>query len=471
MNKLTKYLEVPVVAGALLTIGNVAIKAAEPTTQPEPITQTTQTTETANQNENIQPVEVDNRSELDAKIKEAQDLGIDIQTINNQQTVNQQDLPKAQQELHDYYQSQIDALNQVIEQQKQYNDEYAKEQEKAFATVIQDPIYKQDEWSMDQLKDLVGGDFNKVTVISKRPKEALQLETHLAENGYLHKGDYWIYRNVFLDSKTSNPIGMRFDVIKIQQNTTTGAKETGENLDALPEIERVKLSTIFGNEAALIYDNAQLTLTVTFLDADDNPIVLEKPLVIITDVDGNQAVKMRDMDVKYLKGSTLVEKNGLVGNFGAYHDSIPNGVHRDAWIMYALPATDHFTYTFYTFSPYFYQIYQGVGSETISYTRPDKQFVSWDGQNIQLTDLFVLQPEQPNTPSTPTETHKVIASHSTMPNQPTQANITTTSTNMVPASPSTTSHVSTGISFSWMSSLFGCIVSSLGLASIKKRKK
>lgn len=91
MNKITKYLEAPVVAGALLTIGNVAIKAAEPTTQPEPITQTTQTTETANQNENIQPVEVDNRSELDAKIKEAQDLGIDIQTINNQQTIHQQD--------------------------------------------------------------------------------------------------------------------------------------------------------------------------------------------------------------------------------------------------------------------------------------------------------------------------------------------------------------------------------------------
>lgn len=464
MNKLTKYLEVPVVAGALLTIGNVAIKAAEPTTQPEPITQTTQTTETANQNEDIQPVEVDNRSELDAKIKEAQDLGIDIQTINNQQTVNQQDLPKTQQELHDYYQSQIDALNQVIEQQKQYNDEYAKEQEKAFATVIQDPIYKQDEWSMDQLKDLVGGDFNKVTVISKRPKEALQLETHLAENGYLHKGDYWIYRNVFLDSKTSNPIGMRFDVTKIQQNTTTGAKETGENLDALPEIDKTRLD-FYNNQIALLYDNAQLTLKVTFLDTDDNPIVLEKPLVIITDVDENQAIKIRDLDVKYLKGSTLVEKNGLVGNFGAYHDSSPDGVHRDAWIMYALPATDHFTYTFYTFSPYFYQIYQGVGSETISYTRPDKQFVSWDGQNIQLTDLFVLQPEQQNT-STKEEDAIVASQQSQIQNQSMQTNITTTSADV-----QTSSNVSTGVSLPWMSSLFGCIVSSLGLASIKKRKK
>ena len=43
-----------------------------------------------------------------------------MNTINNQQTVDQQDL-------HDYYQSQIDALNQTIVQQNQYNEEYAKE--------------------------------------------------------------------------------------------------------------------------------------------------------------------------------------------------------------------------------------------------------------------------------------------------------------------------------------------------------
>ena len=100
-----------------------------------------------------------------------------MNTINNQQTVDQQDL-------HDYYQSQIDALNQTIVQQNQYNKEYAKEQEKQFATVIQNPSdnYK-DEWSMDEFKDLIGGDFNKVTVISKSPEQTIQLSKHL-QGGY-----------------------------------------------------------------------------------------------------------------------------------------------------------------------------------------------------------------------------------------------------------------------------------------------
>ena len=347
-------------------------------------------------------------------------------------------------------------MNQAIQQQKQYNDAYAKEQEKAFATVIQDPEYKQNEWSMDQFKELVGGDFNKVTVISKSPNKSLQLETHLKENGYLHKTDYWIYRNVFLDSKTGNPIGLRFDILKIQQNTTTGASETGDDLDALPEIEKTRLSYIDKNQVALSYDNAQLTMKVSFLDANDDPVVLEKPLVIITDVDDNQAVKMDEMNVKWLKGKYLMDRNGIVGNFGTYRDTTP--YNRSAWVMYALPATDHFTYTFYSFSSSFGGVYQGVGSETISYTRPNKQMVQWEGQDIQLTDLFVLQPSTPSKPN-------VIVS------QPTQAHITTTSTNVVPASTSveTSSTVSTGVSLSWMSSLFGCILSGLGLISIKKR--
>lgn len=37
MNKITRFLEVPVVAGTLFTLGNIAVKAAEPTTQPEPV--------------------------------------------------------------------------------------------------------------------------------------------------------------------------------------------------------------------------------------------------------------------------------------------------------------------------------------------------------------------------------------------------------------------------------------------------
>ena len=347
-------------------------------------------------------------------------------------------------------------MNQAIQQQKQYNDAYAKEQEKQFATVIQNPISKQNEWTMDELKELVGGDFNKVTVISKSPNKSLQLETHLKENGYLHKADYWIYRNVFLDSKTGDPINLRFDILKIQQNATAGANETGNDLDALPEIEKTRLSFIDKNQVALWYDNAQLTMKVSFLDANDDPVVLEKPLVIITDVDDNQAVKMDEMNVKWLKGKNLVDRNGIVGNFGTYRDTTPDN--RSAWMMYALPATDHFTYTFYSFSSSFGGVYQGVGSETISYTRPNKQMVQWEGQDIQLTELFVLQPSTPSKPN-------VIVS------QPTQAHITTTSTNVVPASTSveTSSTVSTGVSLSWMSSLFGCILSGLGLISIKKR--
>lgn len=158
-----------------------------------------------------------------------------MNTINNQQTVDQQDL-------HDYYQSQIDALNQTIVQQNQYNEEYAKEQVKQFTTVIQNPSdnYK-DEWSMDEFKDLIGGDFNKVTVISKSPEQTIQLSKHLqgGYSGYIQKGDYWIYQNVFLDSKAGNPISLRFDVVKIQQKSTAGVKETGEYLDALPEIDRI----------------------------------------------------------------------------------------------------------------------------------------------------------------------------------------------------------------------------------------
>ena len=62
MNKITRFLEVPVVAGTLFTLGHIAVKAAEPTTQPEPVWQTTETT-SQNENEDIQPVEVDNRTE------------------------------------------------------------------------------------------------------------------------------------------------------------------------------------------------------------------------------------------------------------------------------------------------------------------------------------------------------------------------------------------------------------------------
>lgn len=217
---------------------------------------------------------------------------------------------------------------------------------------------------MDEFKDLIGGDFNKVTVISKSPEQTIQLSKHLqgGYSGYIQKGDYWIYQNVFLDSKTGNPISLRFDVVKIQY------------------------STIF-NEEVVLYQDCLLTMKVTFLAANNNLVVLEKPLVIFTDVDDHQGVKIWDMDVKNLKGKMLVERNGIIGNFGTYHNTVLED--RDYWAMYALPTTDHFIYTFYSFASMTTGVYQGVGSETISYTRPDKQYVHWNGSTIQLTDLFV----------------------------------------------------------------------------------
>lgn len=377
-----------------------------------------------------------------------------MNTINNQQTVDQQDL-------HDYYQSQIDALNQTIVQQNQYNKEYAKEQEKQFATVIQNPSdnYK-DEWSMDEFKDLIGGDFNKVTVISKSPEQTIQLSKHLqgGYSGYIQKGDYWIYQNVFLDSKAGNPISLRFDVVKIQQKSTAGVKETGEYLDALPEIDRIKYSTIFNEEVALLYQDCLLTMKVTFLDANNNPVVLEKPLVIFTDVDDHQGVKIWDMDVKNLKGKMLVERNGIIGNFGTYHNTVPED--RDYWAMYALPTTDHFIYTFYSFASMTTGVYQGVGSETISYRRPDKQYVHWNGSTIQLTDLFVRVSKEDKLEPVKVETTF---------NQPT-AMVTDTDVE-TPQKQTTSSSVQTGVNEILFGSWSAMILSGLGFLKLEKRIK
>ena len=377
-----------------------------------------------------------------------------MNTINNQQTVDQQDL-------HDYYQSQIDALNQTIVQQNQYNEEYAKEQEKQFATVIQNPSdnYK-DEWSMDEFKDLIGGDFNKVTVISKSPEQTIQLSKHLqgGYSGYIQKGDYWIYQNVFLDSKAGNPISLRFDVVKIQQKSTAGVKETGEYLDALPEIDRIKYSTIFNEEVALLYQDCLLTMKVTFLDANNNPVVLEKPLVIFTDVDDHQGVKIWDMDVKNLKGKMLVERNGIIGNFGTYQNTVPED--RDYWAKYALPTTDHFIYTFYSFASMTTGVYQGVGSETISYRRPDKQYVHWNGSTIQLTDLFVRVSKEDKLEPVKVETTF---------NQPT-AMVTDTDVE-TPQKQTTSSSVQTGVNEILFGSWSAMILSGLGFLKLEKRIK
>lgn len=377
-----------------------------------------------------------------------------MNTINNQQTVDQQDL-------HDYYQSQIDALNQTIVQQNQYNEEYAKEQVKQFTTVIQNPSdnYK-DEWSMDEFKDLIGGDFNKVTVISKSPEQTIKLSKHLqgGYSGYIQKGDYWIYQNVFLDSKAGNPISLRFDVVKIQQKSTAGVKETGEYLDALPEIDRIKYSTIFNEEVALLYQDCLLTMKVTFLDANNNPVVLEKPLVIFTDVDDHQGVKIWDMDVKNLKGKMLVERNGIIGNFGTYHNTVPED--RDYWAMYALPTTDHFIYTFYSFASMTTGVYQGVGSETISYRRPDKQYVHWNGSTIQLTDLFVRVSKEDKLEPVKVETTF---------NQPT-AMVTDTDVE-TPQKQTTSSSVQTGVNEILFGSWSAMILSGLGFLKLEKRIK
>lgn len=377
-----------------------------------------------------------------------------MNTINNQQTVDQQDL-------HDYYQSQIDALNQTIVQQNQYNEEYAKEQVKQFTTVIQNPSdnYK-DEWSMDEFKDLIGGDFNKVTVILKSPEQTIQLSKHLqgGYSGYIQKGDYWIYQNVFLDSKAGNPISLRFDVVKIQQKSTAGVKETGEYLDALPEIDRIKYSTIFNEEVALLYQDCLLTMKVTFLDANNNPVVLEKPLVIFTDVDDHQGVKIWDMDVKNLKGKMLVERNGIIGNFGTYHNTVPED--RDYWAMYALPTTDHFIYTFYSFASMTTGVYQGVGSETISYRRPDKQYVHWNGSTIQLTDLFVRVSKEDKLEPVKVETTF---------NQPT-AMVTDTDVE-TPQKQTTSSSVQTGVNEILFGSWSAMILSGLGFLKLEKRIK
>ena len=377
-----------------------------------------------------------------------------MNTINNQQTVDQQDL-------HDYYQSQIDALNQTIVQQNQYNEEYAKEQVKQFTTVIQNPSdnYK-DEWSMDEFKDLIGGDFNKVTVISKSPEQTIQLSKHLqgGYSGYIQKGDYWIYQNVFLDSKAGNPISLRFDVVKIQQKSTAGVKETGEYLDALPEIDRIKYSTIFNEEVALLYQDCLLTMKVTFLDANNNPVVLEKPLVIFTDVDDHQGVKIWDMDVKNLKGKMLVERNGIIGNFGTYNNTVPED--RDYWAMYALPTTDHFIYTFYSFASMTTGVYQGVGSETISYRRPDKQYVHWNGSTIQLTDLYVRVSKEDKLEPVKVETTF---------NQPT-AMVTDTDVE-TPQKQTTSSSVQTGVNEILFGSWSAMILSGLGFLKLEKRIK
>lgn len=193
-------------------------------------------------------------------------------------------------------------------------------------------------------------------------------------------GDSWSYSNVLEDPKTGSWVDLKLTLVKAWNTSRI------ENPNP-PEVSEVRLSgpKLGINEVSMYTGDFDVQVNVEFLEHGTNIPVSLTPMLIYTDVDEKQAVRIDSGGGDYLRlmGSRVQEVTdrssrqfGASANLrgGSADNSKPV---REYWAIFMLQETSSFTYTF--FDGPGTDVLHGIGSGALDFNRPtDKEHAQAD---------------------------------------------------------------------------------------------
>ncbi|WP_051353715.1 Cna B-type domain-containing protein [Atopobium fossor] len=313
------------------------------------------------------------RIELEELISQAKQLGVTVTESSKNETVSYEEKDARNQTLDADYDAQITSLKTAIEKQKLSNEQYEQDQKSAIKSLAGS------EWTEEQLRDFLSEGENKVSVLTTQDTSMKLMDFDVLKSATsFKKGQTLTYTHVFQDSLT----GKWIDVALTFTNITNPI--TGAELNSVSYLN----SGIYANQIALSYQVADITMDVAFYENGTDVPIKISPIVIFTDVDDRQAVKIDSPETKkMIFGSKLHLQDGFVDSRNGGSDGT-DGSNRAYWAMFALSETDKFTYTFKSGSS---TVLHGIGVKSTLYTRPQK---AYESAAVSYTNLLLKQEKQ-----------------------------------------------------------------------------
>lgn len=365
-----------VLAGAVLFGGITSLAFAD--TAPADIDNgTSQNSETLWDDKGF--IKAGNQADLETLVTQAQEAGVQVNTI--EQTLDpttDTNAESAKTAIEANNRTSITELNAAMQQQEAYNTKFKEDITSAVNTMFGGV------WDASSLQ-LTDEQLANLAVITpagsaEHPFSLNQDGKDLNNKNQVAVGDSWSYSNVLEDPKSGSWVDLKLTLVKAWDTSRI------ENPNP-PEVNEVRLSgsKLGTGEVSMYTGDFDVQVNVEFLEHGTNTPVSLTPMLIYTDVDEKQAVRIDSGGGDYLRlmGSRVQEVTdqssrqfGASANLrgGSADNSKPV---REYWAIFMLQETSSFTYTF--FDGPGTDVLHGIGSGALDFNRPtDKDHAQAD---------------------------------------------------------------------------------------------
>ena len=321
----------------------------------------------------------DNQKDLDDLITKARAAGVTVNETNQTlDSASDTNAASAKTNLEKKNEKSIQDLKDAIKEQEENNTTYEADIKAAVQGMFGD------KWKVDDLN--LGDQLTNLAVIvpskdSEHPFTPGKDLLDLNDRGWLKIGDTWTYKNVLQDPATGKWVDLRFTLRKAWYRIDANDYERREPRDTVT-LKGTKINT---DKLRMYYGDYDVQVKVEFLSHDSEKPIKLNPLVIFTDVDAYQAVKIDEGKVGTTLFGTSVKVNenpnsksfdGLWNYDGRDFDDSQKA-YREFWAIYLLKETDSFTYTFFVGEGI--DVIHGLGAGTLDFNRPmDKKHATAD---------------------------------------------------------------------------------------------
>ena len=385
---------------------------------------------------------ISNQAELMNKIKEAEASGVKVttqdQTNKNLYDTETDKLEKAKKEIEESYTNSINSLKTAIEKQKENNKAYYNKLKASFEPFLK--YNDKDVWTFEQFKKfLLTPDEQKLSEELQVKKmmdrmSGLSIVTPTNETQLIAKN---IGGNTDINEKSEDNFSvndwLRYGkVFKSANGEWVDLKITltaVEPMQGQADQDTKKVNFVSDkyrlNEPFFFYGNKHLTLKVDFLkhNTDETDTKTETPisilpLIVFTDIDGKQAVEIKEGDFNAPLAGSKVEVEG--GKCTSVDDQDnTQGSNKNFWALYSgQNSMTSFTYKFYQGNPS--DVYQGLGGKDVVYTAPTDKL-----EKVDCVVTIIKQPvEKKPEPEKPVEPEKPNDEIPYVPSDPTEPVVT-----------------------------------------------
>ena len=382
---------------------------------------------------------ISNQAKLMEKIAEAKDIGVKVteqdQTNKNLYDTETEKLKEAKKKIEESYTTSINNLDNAINEQKKNNAAYYEKLKASFAPFLKDG------WDFEKFKNfLLTPDEQKLSeelqvkkmmdrmsglsIVTSTSNETKLIAKNIGGNtdintkneDYFTVNDWLRYGKVF-KSANGEWVDLKITLTAVEPMQGQADQDT-KKVNFVSDKYRL-------NEPFFFYGNKHLTLKVDFLkhNTDETDTKTETPisilpLIVFTDIDGKQAVEIKEGDFNAPLAGSKVEVEG--GKCTSVDDQDnTQGSNKNFWALYAgkHPMTS-FTYKFYQGNPS--DVYQGLGGKDVVYTAPTDKL-----EKVDCVVTIIKQPvEKKPEPEKPVEPEKPNDEIPYVPSDPTEPVVT-----------------------------------------------